>query len=556
MTDIALPALTPVFPITKVVRPRQRQAKLPDWGIEQRDTIGQNQTSPEWNVKWILLPTEANILDAFLAERASRGEWFLWTPPGGVEGRYRCDNWTKVLPNCTWREFQATFRQVYSYEVLVSSSSSASDPSFASVSLLLHMDGNNGSTTFTDSSSATRTVTRYGNAQISTAQSKFGGASGYFDGTGDYLAVPANSAFHFGTGDFTVECWVRPQADGTRWIAGIWSYVSPGAQAWALYTDASRWKFVVDPDDYVVNTSTSVPQLNQWTHVACVRQGTKFMMFINGIKESETIVSSFTMNSGSGDLTIGTVASAPSNTFFTGHLDDLRITKGVARYTEDFIVPVAAFPGLSVPLDPSFSSVSLLLHMDGSNGSTTFTDSSSNTLTVTANGNAQISATQSKFGGASGSFDGTGDYLSLTMSGGLGSGDFTIEFWYYKTADSGFLFNSRTSGTGADGVDIRHDLQLTTAGVFIFGGVTVSTNAWHHVAFVRSGSTITRYIDGSADGTATNTTNYNGSALRIGGSEHGNIGYLNGYMDDFRITVGVARYTANFTPPTAAFPNA
>lgn len=117
MSDFAIPDYTPIYPITKIVKPRQRTARFPDWGIEQRATVGQNQTSPEWSVKWVLLPADADILDEFLAARARRGEWFLWTPPGGTIGRYRCDDWTKTLPNCSWREFQATFRQVYSYEL-------------------------------------------------------------------------------------------------------------------------------------------------------------------------------------------------------------------------------------------------------------------------------------------------------------------------------------------------------------------------------------------------------------------------------------------------------
>jgi len=84
---------------------------------------------------------------------------------------------------------------------------------------------------------------------------------------------------------------------------------------------------------------------------------------------------------------------------------------------------------------------------------------------------------------------------------------------------------------------------------------TVSLNTWNHVAYTRNGSTLTRYINGTANGTATWSANLTGSSFLIGGSTAGNVGYLTGNIDDFRITVGVARYTANFTPPTAAFPN-
>lgn len=117
MADLHLPDYTPVYPVTKVVKPRQRKARLPDWGTEQRATIGQNQTSPEWDVRWVLNPAQANTLDAFLAERAKKGEWFLWTPPGGTQGRFRCEEWTKTLTYCSIREVQASFRQVFSYNL-------------------------------------------------------------------------------------------------------------------------------------------------------------------------------------------------------------------------------------------------------------------------------------------------------------------------------------------------------------------------------------------------------------------------------------------------------
>lgn len=204
--------------------------------------------------------------------------------------------------------------------------------------------------------------------------------------------------------------------------------------------------------------------------------------------------------------------------------------------------------------DPNFSSVVLLLSMDGSNGSTTFTDSSSYGRAVTANSNAQISTAQSKYGGASGSFDGNGDYLATSVSGGLGGGNFTLEFWYYKTADSGYLFNSRTNGTGSDGFDLRHDLRATTTSAQIFEARTVPLNEWVHVAIARSGSALLLFINGTLVSTVTRSTNFSGADIRIGGSPYGNTGYLTGFIDDFRITVGIARYTANFTPPTAPFP--
>lgn len=117
MNDLSLPAYTPVYPVTKTVKPRQRATTMPEWGIEQRVTRGQNQTSPEWKLKWILRPIEANTLDFFFAERAKGGEWFRWTPPTGTGGRFRCDNWSKQVVACNIWEVEATIREVFSYDL-------------------------------------------------------------------------------------------------------------------------------------------------------------------------------------------------------------------------------------------------------------------------------------------------------------------------------------------------------------------------------------------------------------------------------------------------------
>lgn len=222
--------------------------------------------------------------------------------------------------------------------------------------------------------------------------------------------------------------------------------------------------------------------------------------------------------------------------------------------------------------DASFDSVSLLLHMDGSNGNTTFTDSSKNALTVTANGNAQISTAQSKFGGASGAFDGAGDWLSGTQSFLVGTGDFTIEAWIYTSSVSGdqevfcicdpsnnaasnILFEVNNGGAirgsvrdGSGGVQL--DITSSTSPIL--------TNTWQHIAFVVSGSSGVLYVDGisKANGTISGSRSQNETAFRIGRLTAAIPRDFNGYIDDIRITKGVARYAANFTPPTAPFPNA
>ena len=230
-------------------------------------------------------------------------------------------------------------------------------------------------------------------------------------------------------------------------------------------------------------------------------------------------------------------------------------------------------PQIKVPVDPQFGSVSLLLHGNGTNGSTTITDNSPSPKTVTAVGNAQISTAQSKFGGASIAFDGTGDYLTAANNSSLdfGSGDFTVECWVYLAGLQALnnesqrvctLVSYGTNGTSVAGYQLTvntttNQLQFYNTGVSI-ASFTWSLNTWYHVAYTRSGSTNRLFVDGQSLTLTTNTfvpAQLASNTLRIG-AERKYGGYdLNGYIDDLRITKGVARYTANFTPPAAPFPD-
>ena len=214
--------------------------------------------------------------------------------------------------------------------------------------------------------------------------------------------------------------------------------------------------------------------------------------------------------------------------------------------------------------DPNFSSVSLLLHMDGTNGSTTFTDTSSNALTVTPSGNAQISTAQSKFGGASALFDGTGDFLTTASTSGVafGTGQFTIELWLRLNSLSAsyraLVATRPNEGSFSDGFG----LGCTAPGeIYMYDSAfratspsgTVTTNTWYHIALVRdTGSALRIYSNGNLVATGTATNNYTRTVMTIGANASSSEP-LNGYIDDLRITKGIARYTANFTPPTAAF---
>jgi hypothetical protein len=210
------------------------------------------------------------------------------------------------------------------------------------------------------------------------------------------------------------------------------------------------------------------------------------------------------------------------------------------------------------PVDLYRSQVSLLLHGDGANGSTTITDSSPSPKTVTAVGNAQISTAQSKFGGASIAFDGTGDYLEVAFASIVNSfeADFTIEWWQLLSnpATAQSVVNLLVSGNGAIKVGAGF-MQVYYQSNNIARTVSFGSG-WQHCAVCRNAGAFLLFVDGVTG--ANNIANNSGAGLPTRfdiGRNNGDYASLNGYIDDLRITKGVARYTANFTPPTAPFPD-
>lgn len=208
--------------------------------------------------------------------------------------------------------------------------------------------------------------------------------------------------------------------------------------------------------------------------------------------------------------------------------------------------------------DPYYSQVSLLLHCDGTNGSTTFTDNSPNPKTATVSGNAQISTAQSKFGGASALFDGTGAEVSFATSAdfAFGTAAFTLEFWYRSSlATAQNVLDIRPSGSNgaypALFVNTNGEISyyVSSADRILSGAGAIAANTWVHVALSRAGTSTKLFIAGVQVGsTWSDSTAYAQSGVRIGASANGN-------LDDLRITKGVARYTTNFTPPAAAHPD-
>jgi hypothetical protein len=179
-----------------------------------------------------------------------------------------------------------------------------------------------------------------GNAQISTSVVKYGTGSMAFDGTGDYLTAPSNANYVFGTGDFTAECWVY-LAVGSKAQAIFDTRVSgPSSTGISLAINASNAPYVYVNAATLFTSSTALT-LATWTHVAMVKASGTITLYINGTSTgSAASATNLTDNA----LTIGSVVDyrdGSTTLHLNGYIDDLRITRGYARYTSNFTPPGA-----------------------------------------------------------------------------------------------------------------------------------------------------------------------------------------------------------------------
>jgi len=219
--------------------------------------------------------------------------------------------------------------------------------------ILLHMDGTDASTTFTDSNQggSAHTWTAGGNAQIDTADKKFGSASGLFDGTGDYITTPAHADYALGADDFTIDCWFKCNvAGGTqRSIAGQGdSSGSAATKSFILFRTTGnviRAHFSDGGATYAVNLTGTTQFTNAvntgWHHLAIVRNGTSLKMYIDGVQEASTTIS-ITVHTSTNDFRVGAQGEDTSVPWL-GWIDEFRLSVGIARWTAAFTPPTRAY---------------------------------------------------------------------------------------------------------------------------------------------------------------------------------------------------------------------
>lgn len=213
------------------------------------------------------------------------------------------------------------------------------DVHFPKVKLLLPFDGSNAATTTNDESNSTHSVTFAGGAQISTAESKFGGSSLYLNGnSGTKLTISQSSDFDFGTGDFTIEFWIKTSlSNNDTQSRRVISFGVNDANRIQIFLSSTGIDFY-DTSSVKVDGDIDVADGN-WHHVAFTRSGTSLKGFVDGAQSGST-ASNSTDYDNAAALTIGAYASTGLGRV-VGYLEDLRITKGLARYTSAFTAPTS-----------------------------------------------------------------------------------------------------------------------------------------------------------------------------------------------------------------------
>ena len=391
------------------------------------------------------------------------------------------------------------------------------------------------------------------------------GGSVYFDGTGDYLTIDSNPIDNISSG--TIEVWVYPSTvtnypillkqksgTGTYCALSVGYYVNSSG-TWTAGTSGKIYFHSTNGITEAVSTGT-IPA-NAWTNIAVTFNSTECKIYINGSLDSTT----------SGNYTIPTQATPT----FTG----VGVNPAINNYANGYISMLrlsTTIRTISLPTAPYTSDANTKFLLNFTNAGITDATAKNDLETV---GNAQISTAQSKFGGSSMLFDGTGDYLVSPSVPNLsfGAGDFTMELWIYQNGarvqnfpavlgnansftTNAWGFHVDRSTAGQQGKVTIYIYNVNTTNAVLTSVASISQNTWTYLALVRSGSTLSLYINGSLD-TSVNisTTSLDGGVsnfITVGSQGNQTATAFSGYIDDLRITKGYARTISS--SPTSAFP--
>jgi hypothetical protein len=381
------------------------------------------------------------------------------------------------------------------------------------------------------------------------------GGSAYFTPTNSSGLNAGTTLFNSMPSAFTMEAWIYPLSYG----GSASQYQNRPIMAkgvvymnFGLTSSGALQLYHYEGNAQRTNASTTIVPLNAWSHVvASVSAGT-ITFYINGQSSGTATWYGISGNNTADFIGYHSEGSGSFN-FFDGYLSDVRYAKSVI-YSSNFTPP-------AVPI----SAVSTTAFLLSGTNAAIFDSTTMNNLET--QGNSQISTSVVKYGTGSLYFDGNNDRLYIPAKPPLNiTGDFTIEMWVYMLSLGSYnvLLDISSNGTagssmteiwiesnGSAAYYARGSILMTTASSLI------TTNTWYHIAVVKSGTSQVLYINGTNRASTTSSTQPNVDfPYSIGDRPASAVSGqypVNGYIDDFRITNGYARYTANFTPPTAAF---
>lgn len=450
------------------------------------------------------------------------------------------------------------------------------DPLFSLVKLLLHGEGADGSTTFTDSGPDGRSPASVnGSVAIDTAQFKYGEASIEFtsDSAINYDADASKWSAIDGPNK-TFECWFRCNAGSlASRNPHLFSASTESEFGWAqfrVYIANGQLAYYSDHAGGTNSTSIAAINAEQWYHFALVTSGQQagrnLTFFLDGVP---VYIGRVTGRVGIPRLRLGSREGTTAANRLLGHMDDVRVTHE-ARYPQFFSVPTAQ--------PASDANVSLLLLGNGADGSA-IVDASGNAHTLTAVGTAPTVETDFTPTGVGGClrFIGTAGYLTTPVDADFdfGTGDWTVEFWFRTPDDaavsaarpivsvSGSLENGHFYISRSDTANWRTPgLVSRYAGGNIayssYNNAALAGTTWHHVAFARHGNFLMIYVNGRLRRMETLAADQafgiSGRGWQLGYSTVTN-SYADTFIADFRATKGVARYLSTFTPPIMQLPD-
>jgi hypothetical protein len=419
---------------------------------------------------------------------------------------------------------------------------------------------------FVDNSSNAFAITRNGDVKVTpfspfapTAayDASVNGGSGYFDGSGDYLTITDTSNdLDLGGADASLDLWFYTSDITSTSIpfgkgGGANSYSTSNGNEYLLLITGGSFYFYYNNGGTSLNISSSAIRANSWNHVVVATNASNAIsLFING---SRVATATNAISKPTTRTTVHIADSVITGEELVGYISNVRHITGANAYDPtDTTITIPAAPPTNV------SGTELLCNFTNAG---IFDQTGKNNLETVAD--AQIDTSVKKYGTGSMEFDGTGDWLLIPSGDHLafGTGDYTVEcFVYFNSISTTVLQIFFCSGTNVNSFFFHADgnqLSVGTSAAFISNqATTFSTGTWYHVAACRSGTTLRLFKDGVQVGSdATDTTNWISAGLARVGANPIDEQTVNGFIDDLRITKGVARYTSAFTPPTKAFPD-